>query len=304
MLSTRIPLGLLLIGVLVGLFYLDARLARWAADNVATGVEDGLGLALASGPILALLVAALVAAGATEFCRLAQACRHESPTVLVATFSVLLATCPWWAGPAGLPLEHVFPGLLAVALVVAVATHVLRGRVETATATLAVTALGVVYLGVLPSFLVRLRAESGPDGPWLLLMVVAVIKMGDVGAFFVGKFFGSMKLCPTISPGKTWEGLFGAILGATATALAFAHLGGTIDLAADGRNWLGLGQAFVFGPLVAVVGQIGDLGESLLKRNAGQKDSGQLLPEFGGVLDLLDSPLMVAPVAYYVLLVF
>jgi phosphatidate cytidylyltransferase len=112
--------------------------------------------------------------------------------------------------------------------------------------------------------------------------------LNDAAAFAGGRLFGRHKLAPRVSPGKTWEGLGGAVIAAVAVSLAFALVFGIM------RVWL----APVFGVVMAVVGQLSDLVESMLKRDAQQKDSSNRVPGFGGILDVIDSPLFAAPCAY------
>ena len=138
-----------------------------------------------------------------------------------------------------------------------------------------------------------LMINQGYGVPIFVLFLVAV-KGTDIGAYFTGSFIGKHKLIPWLSPGKTWEGLIGGLAFAAGASILVVHLMGI---------WLAFWQAAVFGVVVGLAGQFGDLCESLLKRSANLKDSGAAVPEFGGVLDILDSPLLAAPVAY-ALLVF
>jgi phosphatidate cytidylyltransferase len=157
--------------------------------------------------------------------------------------------------------------------------------------------LGLVYVPLLFSYLPRLRALepdrvlSGlPAGALWLFLVVGATWVMDIAAYGVGKAMGRHKLAPTISPGKTVEGAIGALLGAVAATWPMGR-------------WLGLstGQAVLLGTLLGIGGQVGDLFESWLKRRAGVKDSGAVLPGHGGVLDRFDSLLFNAPIAYYFL---
>lgn len=152
--------------------------------------------------------------------------------------------------------------------------------------------LAFVYLGLMFGFLLAIRREHSA---WTLLWVLLVTKSCDIGAYLVGKSIGRHKLIPWLSPGKTWEGLFGGI----GMAAVVAVLGLMVLDRAELMASPGIAAGVVAGVLFAIVGQAGDLLESLLKRDAGHKDSGTSVPGFGGVLDLLDSPLLVAPVAYW-----
>jgi phosphatidate cytidylyltransferase len=119
-------------------------------------------------------------------------------------------------------------------------------------------------------------------------MFVFVVKSSDIGAYTVGKLFGRHKFSPRISPGKTWEGMVGAVVFASIVAFAFAA----------GCDIMTLWQAVIFGVCFAFIGQLGDLAESLIKRDAEKKDSAASVPGFGGILDVIDSPLGAAPFAY------
>ena len=121
-------------------------------------------------------------------------------------------------------------------------------------------------------------------------MFVFVIKSADIGAYSIGTLFGKHKFSPKISPKKTWEGMIGAIAAAMIVAIGFAR---SCDI-------MSLWAAIVFGFCFAFIGQLGDLAESMIKRDAEQKDSASKIPGFGGVLDVIDSPLVAAPFAYMV----
>ena len=151
----------------------------------------------------------------------------------------------------------------------------------------------MVYVGGLLSFAVQLRVVGSENvGLWALVSLIAVVKMNDIGAYTVGRIFGRHKLAPKLSPGKTWEGVAGGVLFASGTAyFIFAWL---VPVAEGSPSWGWL----AYGILLAAVGTVGDLAESLLKREAGRKDSSTWMPGFGGVMDLLDSLLAAAPVAY------
>jgi phosphatidate cytidylyltransferase len=143
-------------------------------------------------------------------------------------------------------------------------------------------------------FLLALRREHSA---WWIVGILLTTKACDTGAYFTGRAIGRHKMIPWLSPGKTWEGLAGGI--------AFAALvGGLLALAS--LSWLGSSDqvpiwlGVTCGVVFAIVGQFGDLTMSLLKRGAGLKDSSHVLPGLGGVLDVIDSPLMVAPVAFWI----
>ena len=140
----------------------------------------------------------------------------------------------------------------------------------------------------------------GHTGRMMILYLVAVVKMSDVGAFFTGRSLGRHKLFPRLSPKKTIEGLAGGIVSSVVVSLLFFWLTG----GALGSIQFGLIDAIALGIILPIVGVFGDLFESLLKRAAGMKDSGTLIPGMGGVLDVLDSLLFGAPVLYAYVVLF
>lgn len=152
--------------------------------------------------------------------------------------------------------------------------------------------LSFVYLGLLAGFLVAIRREHSA---WVLTWVLLVTKSCDIGALFTGKAIGRHKMAPWLSPGKTWEGLIGGVVVA-----CLVGVGGMWLL----QRYTGFQSPAVIwtvvaGFLFAVVGQLGDLAKSVFKRDAGLKDSGTVLPGFGGIIDMIDSPLLVGPVAFW-----
>lgn len=195
--------------------------------------------------------------------------------------------------------HYLVPTILAVSLVAAFVMHSKQQRVDGAMANAGGTLLAIVYLGVLPGFYLPICLTHSA---WMMLAIVCIVKCADIGAYATGRLVGRRKLIPWLSPGKTIEGFIGGlalsgIMGLVVASLFHAWAGG---------RWaaLPLHQALIGGAVAGVVlgavGQLGDLVESLLKRDAGVKDSGAV-PGFGGVLDILDSPLLAAPVAYWML---
>jgi phosphatidate cytidylyltransferase len=149
---------------------------------------------------------------------------------------------------------------------------------------------GIFYLGLLGSHIVLLRFS--PEGSSWLIVGTAITSGSDTGAYFVGRAIGKRKLCPNISPNKTVEGAIGGVFAGLIAGLGFAHF------FLPSFNWFALVAISV---VLALVGILGDLTESIIKRGTGTKDSGRCLAGHGGILDRVDSLLFVVPVLYYIL---
>src|SRR6266705_2763202 len=154
------------------------------------------------------------------------------------------------------------------------------------------TLFGLMYVPWLLNFVQKINFFPGVEGHFYLLYFVLITKFSDTGAYSVGSLFGRHKMIPRISPGKTWEGFAGAILFSTISSLLFVHFLGHKMPA------MNLNHAIVLGLILGLTAVIGDLIESLFKREAGIKDSGNFFPGIGGILDLLDSLLFNAPIMY------
>jgi phosphatidate cytidylyltransferase len=193
-----------------------------------------------------------------------------------------------------------------------------KKQISESLASISETFFGVFYVGWLLSHAIVLREfKDAVTGRWggvvardlhddvgafYLFFAIAVVIMGDVGGYFTGRRYGKSKLAPEISPNKTIEGTYGSFGGAIATGLL---LKGAFDwLAPDLSAQLSWGFVLFLSPVLAAFGIVGDLVESLLKRDAQVKDTGTLLPGTGGVLDRIDSNLLGIPVMYYCLLAY
>jgi phosphatidate cytidylyltransferase len=166
-----------------------------------------------------------------------------------------------------------------------------RQELVTSVQSVAFTLLGVFYVGWLLSYVLLLRLLI--DGPYYVFYIFGVVWLGDAAALVVGTLIGRHKLAPSISPRKTIEGAVGGLLG----SLCGAILGGLWFL-----GHFTLTQCLAVGGMLAILGQLGDLSESLLKRSTGVKDSGVLIPGHGGILDKVDGILFGAPALYYYIL--
>jgi len=189
------------------------------------------------------------------------------------------------------------PNHLGVAVVAAMLLTVLGftlnpGPFETTWKRMATTVLGLVYCGVTLTFLYRLRVEH-PDaeGRGWVYFVLLITWANDTCAYFAGRLLGKHKLFPLLSPKKTWEGAVGGLAGS---------LGGAVAAHFTFASHIGLLEAVLIGALGGVLAPLGDLAESLLKRSFGAKDSGNVLPGHGGLMDRVDAVMITGPYVYLV----
>ncbi len=255
---------------------------RWITALIAAPV---LLWTIARGGIIsfAVLIAAVSLAGIFEYNRIAFG-RGFSVEKIVTTAAALLFPLAAWGGDREL--------LLALAAFSVMAVFVLdllrlkRGRLEMNLPARAV--LGIMYIPFLISHLLLIRAL--PAGDLWVFYVLVVAFAGDVAAYYVGRSFGKGRLFAEVSPGKTVEGTVGLILGSTIGSIVFIKYS---------FPSISLWHAAILGLTAGVIGQLGDLTESALKREAGIKDSSALLPGHGGILDRLDCLLFISPFVFY-----
>ena len=273
MLRRRLVTGPLLILGLIGVVALDEFLAS------STGSGGIVFMALAAGIVIPL--------GATEAARLLRETGVRAGTVAtvlaaesVLIFTIVAALFGDQTTTAGLVLIGPFLAILIAGIDIARSRRIEGGF----TAVAGIVTAGL-WLGLgLAAWILVARHSGGIMAAGLVM----VVKVGDIGAYFTGMAIGRHKLIPWLSPGKTIEGGVGALVWGGAAGAALAITTGS----------LGLVPGIIGGVLLAGTGAIGDLLESLLKREAGAKDSGTMLPGMGGMLDVLDSPLLAGPVAW------
>jgi phosphatidate cytidylyltransferase len=289
MLRWRLLLGVLIVAGLIGLCWLDHQ----------KGLDGGPpGVVLLP---LALLIS--LAASGEVISLLAAADRHPVAWVIyVGNALVVLSNVPaLWMNMDIPPLLGPM-GALAVVVCLAFLAEMRRYREPGGVMDrLALSIFGVVYVGFLLSFLIQMRLlGQGRWGIAAIASLIIVVKMCDIGAYTFGRLFGRHKMAPVLSPGKTWEGVAGGLalacvgsyLGLVVVFNAMVDTGASPIAAMPPWGWL------AYGLVVGTVGILGDLAESLFKRDVGRKDSSHWMPGFGGVLDLLDSILLAAPIAY------
>ena len=247
----------------------------------ASAVDDKL----VQGTILCILIALLVIPAQFELSKLAAAKNLKIFAPVSTIVSILLATCWYWSQFVEAPLAIYLAFLLVFSLLALLLYQYIYCGTSAVLANCGANYFSIIYLGLLSSFVLAIRIDFGT---WPLLMFIFVVKSSDIGAYTIGTLFGKHKFSPKISPGKTWEGMAGAVATAMIVAILFAEI-------CDIMVW---SLAAIFGFAFAFIGQIGDLVESMIKRDAEQKDSANNVPGFGGILDIIDSPLAAAPFAY------
>lgn len=296
MLGVRLATGLSMVAILLGVLWLDESMAPWY-------------------PIF--FVTAMVAAGAAtlEMVSLlgATMTRPSANTAVAGSLAVVVAN--WLPhitealgtrfGPGFRPqydpsapvdaLAWPLWTFVAVLMFAFIGQSIQFRRPGSATATIAGTILAVAYVGLLGTFTIQARWLDGPyHGVVPLLFLVAVSKGADTGAYTLGRIAGRHKLWPRISPNKTIEGAVGGLIFGVLAALIVATIVRN-GLYAEGLTYL---EAIGYGVVVGTAAQLGDLMESMVKRDGAQKDASSTLPGFGGVLDVLDSLLFAGPVAF------
>lgn len=309
----RLLFGPIFIVVLVALIYADQQLSNSAFARNGLGLLQPLGVVRCDGLIVTTIILILVILGTRELRHLLTTAGHAPLPRWPILVNVILVAIPAFAanGPPGNldALHSADRQYTLVCLVIALLGTgcfvAARRKPEGAIAAIGTTLLIVFYLGLLPQYMVRLRIFGGADAAWLLLYFIMTVKICDIGAYFTGRFLGRHKLIEWLSPKKTIEGLLGGIVISVVFAVVAAQL---VNRYTDPSSpiydlfSLSTTRCIVFGLLMALIGQGGDLLESLFKRDAQVKDSASAIPSFGGVLDILDSLLLTAPFAYWLLL--
>lgn len=253
-------------------------------------------LIMGSSAAWGFFLAVVFALGMFELARLCGATKLASMSVALASLCVALAMLVWPYAIALTPVSSVTRAMVLAAAAACLLGYVLMLMREQIPVALRFVLGAIILCGaILAAYMAR--GEFG----WLaLLLVLAIVWVSDIAAYFAGRAFGRTKLAPRISPGKTWAGVWGALAAvAVYAALVFTLAQKAFDtttLAGQPIVWW-IGGAI----LLAVGGILGDLFESWLKRQAGVKDSGSLLPGHGGVLDRIDALLPVLPLAYLML---
>ncbi len=273
----------LIFGTLMTVFFTSVViLDGWLDGSLTISTSDDLSI---KATFLCILVVLLIIPALLELSRLAAAKKVKVFTLLSIIGAILFASYRYWMQfiviPSGLLLLFISAFVLLSLLLGQYLHHGTSGVIANCGASY----FCIAYLGILSSFVLAVRIDYGL---WSLLMFIFVVKFADIGAYAFGSMFGKHKFSPNISAGKTWEGMAGAVVTSSIVAVLFA-------ISFDIMFWW---LAVIFGICFAFIGQFGDLAESMMKRDAEQKDSAKKVPGFGGILDIIDSPLIAAPFAY------
>lgn len=304
MLKHRLTLGPALLAALLGLLWADEQLAKqpipeswrsWWPDHTSAQPLWPPGLLLLAAGLLIVPIAA------RELGRIfrANGVQASRRWMAVAAATGLLVTVSMPRGFGEVNAVALVATVGAAVLIASLLWHIRGRNLQGATAAVGAALFAFIYLGLMFGFVLAIRREHSA---WVVLGVLVITKSCDIGAFFTGTLIGRHKLIPWVSPGKTWEGLFGGLTFAAAVACLAVYLARSSgfppvsEIASHSYPF-----AILIGVLFGLTGQAGDLLASVLKRDAKIKDSGTILPGFGGVLDVLDSILLVAPVAFWLL---
>lgn len=278
MLKYRLVFGTLMTVFFTAIVVFDS----WLDGSLTASLADDR---VMQGTILCALIAVLIVLSQLELSRLAAAKNLKIFTSVSSVASILFATSWYWPQLVEIsPSTYLF-FLSAFSLLCLLLYQYVRYGTSGVIANCGANYFSIIYLGLLSAFVLGIRIDFGL---WPLLMFVFVVKSADIGAYTGGTLFGRHKFSPKISPGKTWEGMLTAVAVAMIVAILFTA---SCDIMVW---WL----AAIFGFCFAFIGQMGDLVESMIKRDAEQKDSANNVPGFGGILDIVDSPLVAAPFAY------
>jgi len=291
-LRQRLSYGTLMLAVLLALLYFDYWVER------TTGVA-GVGLLIFMLIMLPLATSEVGHLFVAEQVRPYRFLAALGSGLLV--IHAFMTQFPWFQHIAASTLAFI----IVFTMILAAVRRAVGRKTEQAITHMAGTVLAMLYLGGLAWFLIAIRVKHSADlrhgfqgSTQAVVMILLVVKFTDIGAYFGGRAFGKHKLIPWLSPQKTWEGLGCGLITAALIGLACSLIW---PVALSTLTWP---KALLFGVLIGGVGQAGDLLESLMKRDAEVKDSGSLIPGFGGLLDVIDSPLLAAPAAYLLFSLF
>jgi len=282
MLRNRLLFGTLMTVLFTGIVIFDG----WLDGSLTFSTADDKPV---QGTIFCILISLIAVPSQLEMSKLAATKNLKIFVPISIAASILFATCWYWQQLIEISLGIYLIFLSAFVLLALLLWQYISYGASGVLANCGANYFSIMYLGLLGGFSVGIRIKFGL---WPLLMFIFVVKCSDIGAYAIGTLFGKHKFSPRISPLKTWEGMGGAVATAVIVAISFAA----------GCDIMGWWPAIIFGCFFAFISQISDLAESMMKRDAEQKDSANPdyieIPGFGGILDIIDSLLVTAPFAY------
>lgn len=249
--------------------------------------------------VFLLLISATVIMMQVEYCRLTQHLSQKlnavSPSILTVAFCLFAYFLPTPSNGENAYAETVLLSFFVFIPIYAFCTSIFRGEVADELLTVALKLTGILTIGWLFGYYCILLRNTDEVGMQLIFLLIGTVWIGDTGAYLIGRAVGKHKLSTPISPRKTIEGTIAGLVVGTLTSIVISliFLQGTFTVT----------HAAIIGFLLSIVGQIGDLSISLMKRTAGVKDSGDTIPGHGGLLDRCDSLIFSAPVLYFYFLV-
>ena len=249
----------------------------------------GLVLIYFGGWAFATMIALILGLAAWEYARIFKAGSFQPADLLVIGGAVVLAIGRAWNG-----FESA-DWLISLLILTSMTYHLItyeRGR-DLAASDFAITLSGILYIGWLGAYLISLR--NLPNGMWWVLIVLPAVWLADSGAYFVGRAIGKRKFSPRLSPKKTWEGYIGGVVVGTFGSALLASIWNLIE-----PGIMTPVQGGLIGLILSLITVLGDLGESMVKRQFGVKDSSNLIPGHGGVFDRIDSWLWAGVIGFYV----
>ena len=256
----------------------------------------GLPAIFFGGVFYYLLMGAFLVGGAWEYARLYRAVQFEPNEMLTVGGVLVIATARFFF------IDFAIAALVLFILL-AMTAHVIayeRGR-DHAALDFSITVTGLVYIGWLGSYLLDLR--NLPNGVWWFMFFLPLVWAVDTGAYSIGAVYGKHKMSPRLSPKKSWEGYIAGIFTAMYVGALFAYAYSSLG-PSPLSGLINPLQGALFGLVIGMLTPLGDLGESMLKRQSGLKDSSNIFPGHGGILDRIDSWIWGAAIGYFVLKLF
>jgi len=256
----------------------------------------GLPAIIYGGVFYWVLITIFLAGAAWEFVRMYRAVQFEPSDWVTIGGVLLIATARFFFAEAAVPV-------LVLLVLLAMTVHLVayeRGR-DRAALDFAVTVAGIVYIGWIGSYLIDLRAHFGDLGGWWLMIVLPIIWAGDTGAYSIGAAYGRHKMTPRLSPKKSWEGYAAGVFTAVLMGAFFTYAYTSIGVRQPLNGLITPLEGALLGLVIGMLAPLGDLGESMFKRQSGMKDSSNIFPGHGGFLDRIDSWLWGAAIGYFMI---